>query len=132
MSVDYRRVVDKIRRFIQENPALAHVPFLLVGGKPITPMDALKLALKNDRRVLQTLRQLDPTPEETWVLAEEYYRRLVSANPNIRIFSLGRILPPDMSLTEILDHIRKRDEIGLKLMVNYQRLVRFMRERMNA
>jgi len=132
MSFNTRRLIDKIKKFIQQNPSLANVPFLMVRGRPITPMDALKLALKNDRDVLRAIRTLDPTQEESWILAEEYYKRLASANPNIRVFSLGRILPPDMSITEVLEHIRNRDEIGRKLMANYQRLLKFMRERINA
>ena len=122
--------VGRLARFIQENPAFANVPFLVVAGRSVTPAEALAL-LQAGRYVEEVLVGLAKLGLDLpWELAEEFYRRLALARPEVRLYGLGFV--PPLSPTECLEHVRARDEVGRELVEAYARMLSFMREVLNA
>jgi hypothetical protein len=124
---------DKIRRleeFIRSNPGLAGVPVFLVNGRPVSLSEALAMLRSNVNvpEVLSGLQSLGLDGEDTWVLAEEFWRRVASARPDISIMMLQPYVPT-MSPMEALQHIRARDEIGTRLVQMYASMVNFVRAR---
>lgn len=128
--------IQKLRRFINANPALADVPFGIVQGQPITPREALqklRLGLAQEE-VTMALEQagLDPEPQD-WELTEAYYRKLLELpgpKPSIYVIPEGEIIGKQITLEEALIHVRRRDETGRSLLKNYQGLLGEMGQRM--
>ena len=121
--------ISKLQRFVSENPSLANVPFLVVHGKAITPIEALSMFRSgiNVASILKAIsEQLDIDPESVnWKLAEEFFKRVAAAGPEApKIYSLQ--LPP-ITPMEALEHIRRRDEIGKMLVESYKNLLRHMK-----
>jgi hypothetical protein len=126
-------VEEKTRRladFIRSNPAFSNVPFMIVAGKPITPLEALTMLQtgRNVQEIMSGLAKLGLDPQ--WELVEEFYRRLAAARPELKIYMLQPYVPA-MSPTEALQHIQARDQIGEKLMQMYSNLLSFMRARVD-
>jgi len=126
-------LLDKIRRledFLRSNPGLAGVPVFLVNGRPVSLSEALAMLRSNVNvpEVLSGLQSLGLDGEETWILAEEFWRRVASARPDISIMMLQPYVPA-MSPMEALQHIRARDEIGARLVQMYANMVNFIRAR---
>jgi hypothetical protein len=127
-------VQDKIARlakFIHENPAFSSVPFMIVDGRPITPSEALAM-LQTGRNVEEIMAGLSRIGLDLpWELCEEFYRRLVAARPEIKIYAIQSYVPA-MSLEEALEHVRARDAVGETLVRIYNGLLTFIRERVDV
>ena len=123
--------ISRIRSFLAANPAYRYVPALVVRGRAITLEEAISYLERGMYvdEVLSGLSKLGLDPD--WKLVEEYYRRIASAYPEVRIYALAEYVPA-MSPAEALEHIRKRDEIGKMLYNQYMRLLEFMRLRMGV
>lgn len=122
--------IQKLRRFIAANRALADVPFGTVGGRPVTPREALAMLQRGEAvaEVVAAMRTagLDP-PQQDWMLVEDYYRRLLALpGPKPKIYIIGQ----EMTLEEALTHVRRRDAKGEELLRSYQALTREMARRM--
>jgi len=128
--------VEKLRRFINANKALADVPFGIVQGRAITPREALEklrlgLALEEVAIALEQAG-LDPEPQD-WVLTEAYYRKLLALpgpKPSIYVISEGAVVGKQITLEDALMHVRRRDETGRGLLKSYQGLLGEMGQRM--
>jgi len=132
--VSVQEKIARLERFIRENPGLSQVPFLVVAGRPVTPVEALNM-LRMGQYVSEILTGLsrlglDPAQEELWILTEEFYRRLAAARPELRIYAIGAYVPV-MSPAEALEHVRSRDEVGRQLVGMYARLLSFIRARVD-
>jgi hypothetical protein len=127
MSVQEK--IARLSAFIRENPAFANVPFMIIAGRPVTPTEALAMlqAGRNVEEIMAGLARLGL--DLPWELCEEFYRRLVAARPEIKIYALGFV--PEMSLSEALEHVRARDEVGRQLTEVYAKMLSFMRERID-
>jgi len=104
--------IQRLALFVQQNPALADVPIGTVLGRPITPRQAL---------------------ETDWELAEAYYRSLLAKpapRPTIYVLPKGAISGQEITIEEALEHIRRRDRIGLALLQSFEALKREMARRM--
>lgn len=122
--------IARLERFIGENPAMADVPAFMVAGRPTTLREALNY-LRTARyrtEVLDGLKALGI--DLPWQLCQEFYRRLVAARPEAKIYALGFI--PPMSPGEGLRHVEARDETGRSLVEAYASLLSFMRARVNV
>jgi len=129
MSVQEK--IERLRRFCQENPALAQVPFMIVAGRPITPLEALRM-LQAGQYVSEIMAGLARLGLDLpWQLCEEFYRRLAAARPELRIYALQAYVPA-MSPAEALEHVRARDAVGESLAMMYSRLLNFIRARVDA
>jgi hypothetical protein len=127
MSVQEK--ISRLEAYIRDNPAFSSVPFMSVAGKPITPSEALSL-LRAGQHVSEITAGLekigvDP-PDQTWELAEEFYRRLAAVSPDYpKIYALSSYIPA-MSPKEALEHIRAKDSIGEQLVKLYSGMLDFM------
>ena len=122
--------IQKLNRFIANNPALADVPFGTVRGVPITPRQALAMLQRGEAVsevvAAMTSAGMDPI-EQDWTLVEDYYRRLLQLpGPHPKIYVIGQ----EMTLEEALMHVRNRDAKGQELLRSYQGLTREMARRM--
>jgi len=128
MSV--REKAERLRRFLEENKAFANVPALTVRGRPVTLREALEMleAGRNVEEVMLGLSKLGL--DLPWELAEEFYRRLAAARPELKIYALQAYVPA-MSPAEALEHIRARDEVGRSLVEMYAKLLNFIRLRVD-
>lgn len=122
--------VQRLEAFIQTNPALADVPALVVAGRPTTLREALNhlRAARYTTEVLGGLKTLGI--DLPWQLCQEFYRRLVAARPEAKLYALGFI--PPMSPAEGLRHVEARDETGRSLVEAYASLLSFMRVRVDV
>jgi len=121
--------VSRIRSFLNANPAYRHIPCIVVDDRAISLEEAisyLQQGLYVDE-ILSGLSKLGIDPD--WRLVEEYYRRLASAYPELKIYALSEYVPA-MSPAEALEHIKKRDKVGEMLYKQYMKLLEFMRMRM--
>jgi len=127
--------IIKLRRFLSENPAFAGVPVTIIGGRPVTLREAVEMLERgeNVQEIIQALNKLglDPDEEELWKLAEKFWESVAAARPDVRIYTLGGLVPA-MSPAEALEHIRARDEVGKTLVKAYESMLRFMRARMGT
>lgn len=130
MSVEEK--IRMLEQFIMRNPGLANVPVLMINGRPTTLSEALSMlrAGLNTDEVLKSLQSLGLDGEETWILAEEFWRRVAAARPDVKIMALQGYVPV-MSPAEALEHIRKRDEVGARLVQMYANLLSFIKERVD-
>ena len=105
----------KLKEFVEGYPALANAPAVKINGK-IYSLKELLYAPPDIRE--EGLKKLGIDPPDEDELAYEFFKRLYLANPGIKIYSLGSL--PPMSPAEMLEHIRKRDKIGLELIEMYK------------
>jgi hypothetical protein len=129
MSVEEKK--NRLTRFIQENPAFTNVPFLVVAGKPLTPVEALALlqAGRNVEEIMSGLAKLGL--DLPWELAQEFYRRLSAAYPEApKIYALQQYVPA-MTPTEAYEHVKAKDAVGETLVRTYARMLDFIRLRVN-
>ena len=124
--------ISRIERLLRERPALANVPVAVVDGRTVTLAEALEMLRAGRTEVLAALQRMGLDDEDTWKLAEALFERLYAAAPGVKIYFLSEFLPTEMSLEEALEHIRKRDEIGYRLMMMYKRLLNFIRANINT
>jgi len=122
--------IQKLNRFIANNPALAVVPFGIVRGRSITPREALAMLQRGEAvsEVIVAMEAvgMDP-PEQDWILVENYYRNLLQLpGPHPTIYIIGQ----QMTLEEALMHVTKKDYAGQELLRSYQGLTREMARRM--
>jgi len=122
--------VQKLNRFIANNPALADVPFGVVRGRSITPREALAMLQRgesvSDVVVAMEAAGMDPI-EQDWALVEDYYRKLLQLpGPHPKIYIIGE----ELSLEDALMAVRRRDAAGQQLLNSYQSLTREMAKRM--
>jgi hypothetical protein len=124
---------EKVRRlesFIAQQPALANVPVMRVAGRPVTLREALDY-LKLGRYTGEILAGLQALGLDLpWDLAEEFYRRLAAARPELKIYALQAYVPA-MTPAEALQHIRARDAVGEELVKAYNGLLSFIRMRVD-
>ena len=122
--------IQKLNRFIANNPALADVPFGTVRGVPITPRQALAMLQRGEAvsEVVAAMSAAGMDPiEQDWTLVEDYYMRLLQLpGPHPKIYIIGQ----EMTLEEALMHVRSRDAAGQELLRSYQALTREMARRM--
>jgi len=122
--------IQKLNRFIANNPALADIPFGIVGGRSITPREALAMLQRGEAvpEVVAAMASAGMDPiEQDWVLVQDYYRRLLQLpGPHPKIYIIGQ----EMTLEEALLHVRSRDAEGQELLRSYQGLTREMARRM--
>jgi hypothetical protein len=129
MSVEEKKA--RLASFIRENPAFSNVPFLMVAGKPVTPVEALALlqAGRNVEEIISGLAKLGL--DLPWQLAEEFYRRLSAAYPEApKIYALQQYVPA-MTPREAYEHIKAKDSVGETLVHTYSRMLDFIRFRVN-
>jgi len=122
--------IQKLNRFIANNPALADVPFGVVRGRSITPREALAMLQRgesvSDVVVAMEAAGMDPI-EQDWALVEDYYRKLLQLpGPHPKIYIIGE----ELSLEDALMAVRRRDAAGQQLLNSYQSLTREMAKRM--
>jgi hypothetical protein len=133
-SMSLAEKVRRLKRFISENPALANIPVVVVGGRAITLSEAVSM-LERGVMVSEIVAKLSrlglDDEEELWVLAERFWQEIASARPGISIYSLGGYIPA-MSPSEALAHIRARDEVGKMLVKMYASLLELVRMRAGA
>ena len=128
--------VEKLRRFIRANRAMADIPFGTVRGRPISPRQALAM-LRRGEAVAEVVAAmtavgLDP-PQQDWELTEDYYRRLLALpgpKPKIYVIAEGEVVGQEITLEEALAHVVARDAKGRGLLRSYQGLLREMARRM--
>lgn len=121
--------INKLRRFLVTNPALADVPFGVVRGMPVTPRQALAMLQRGEAvsEVIAAMATAGLDPPEDWALAEAYYMNLLQLpGPHPKIYVIGQ----EMTLEEALTHIRLRDAKGQELLKGYQSLKREMARRL--
>jgi len=121
-------IEEKIRRlqsFVQTNPALGNVPFIIVAGRPTTPSEALASlrARQYTNEIMAEFAKLGFDPP-AWELCQDFYRRLAAASPTLKIATLGFV--PPISPAEALVHVQARDEVGTWLVKAYGDLLSFM------
>lgn len=122
--------IQKLNRFIANNPALADVPFGVVRGRSITPRQALAMLQRSEAVsevvVAMNAAGMDPI-EQDWALVEDYYRKLLQLpGPHPKIYIIGE----ELSLEDALMAVRRRDAAGQQLLNSYQSLTREMAKRM--
>jgi hypothetical protein len=126
-------VEEKVRRLeslVAQQPALANVPVIKIAGRPATlreALDYLKLG-RNTSEIIAGLQALGL--DLPWDLAEEFYRRLAAARPELKIYALQAYVPA-MTPAEALQHIRARDAVGEELVKAYNGLLSFIRMRVD-
>ena len=121
--------INKLKRFVVTNPALAGVPFGIVRGIPITPRQALAMLQRGEAvsEITAAMATAGLDPPEDWELAEAYYKKLLQLpGPHPKIYVIGQ----EMTLEEALTHIRLRDAKGQELLRGYQSLQREMARRL--
>lgn len=122
--------IQKLNRFIANNPALADIPFGIVGGRSITPREALAMLQRGEAvsEVVAAMSSAGMDPiEQDWALVEDYYRRLLQLpGPHPKIYIIGQ----EMTLEEALRHVMQKDAAGQELLRSYQGLTREMARRM--
>jgi hypothetical protein len=122
--------IARLESFIAQNPAMADVPALMVAGRPTTLREALD-HLRAGRYVSEVMSGLGTLGLDVpWQLCQEFYRRLMAARPETKIYTLGFI--PPMSPGEALRHVEARDETGRQLVEAYASLLGFIRARVNV
>jgi hypothetical protein len=129
--VSVEEKLNRLAKFITENPAFTNVPFMVVAGRPITPTEALAMlrAGRNVEEIMAGLTKLGL--DLPWELTEEFYRRLSAAYPEApRIYALQQYVPA-MTPTEAYEHVKAKDPVGETLVHSYARLLEFMRLRVD-
>jgi len=122
--------IQKLNRFIANNPALADNPFGVVRGRTITPREALAMLQRGEAVsevvVAMEAAGMDPI-EQDWALVEDYYKRLLQLpGPHPKIYIIGE----ELSLEDALMAVKRRDAAGQQLLNSYQGLTREMAKRM--
>jgi len=122
--------INKLNRFIANNPALADNPFGIVRGRTITPREALAMLHRGEAVsevvVAMEAAGMDPI-EQDWALVEDYYKRLLQLpGPHPKIYIIGE----ELSLEDALMAVKRRDAAGQQLLNSYQGLTREMARRM--
>lgn len=112
--------ISELKKKVEAFPAFGNVPLLFVGGKYITPKEAIELY---DRgmyvdEIDAELRRLKIDPDYK-ILAEEYFKRLAKERPELKIVMMGKII----SVQEALEHIKKEDEIGKILIEAHKKVL---------
>jgi len=107
--------LESLQNYIQRNPGLADVPIVIVNGIALSPRQCVFYLKKGEmvQEITSALQaaKIDPPEDEEWKLLEAYYARK-SVTPG---FPSVISIPPyiiNMPISEILKHIRARDEIG--------------------
>jgi len=109
----------QLYRLLEERPGLANMVITFVRGKGVTLKELIHLVEKGDPDAIRAANQLGLDPEgDEWLLAEEYFKRI--KDKDIRIYMLGKELTPE----DILEHIKKRDEIGKKIVEMYKKTIK--------
>jgi len=123
--------IQKLNRFIANNPALADIPFGIVRGRSITPREALAMLQRGEAvsEVVAAMSSAGMDPiEQDWALVEDYYRRLLQLpGPRPKIYTFGQ---PEMTIENALAHVIAKDAKGQELLRSYQALTREMARRM--
>ncbi|RLI81526.1 hypothetical protein DRP04_05880 [Archaeoglobales archaeon] len=104
--------IDRVRRLLEEKPALREVPIAIVSGKIVSLKEIAELTM------LPILRL--PSDEEIWELAKESYMRLAKAHKPFKIYTLALDLPTQITVQDCILHLEARDEIGEMLMKSYK------------
>jgi hypothetical protein len=126
--------VSRLRRFLSENPALAGIPIMVVGGRAISLREAADMLERGvmTQEIIAKLQSLGlDDEEEMWTLVERFWESVAAARPDIKIYALGGYIPV-MSPAEALEHIRARDDVGKSLVKMYSSLLSYIKMRMNA
>ena len=134
MAARIARKIRALEAWVRAHPALADVPFAVVGGRPVSPRELLSM-LRSGALTAEALAALpklgidppgQPGQEEEWRLAEEYFRRLLE-QPGRKpvIMVLGQAL----TVEQALRHVRARDAKGRALLAMYRRLRAWMATR---
>lgn len=130
MALQIQKLLQKLPRFITDNPALADNPIGLVKGRSTTLREALAKLQRgedvSDVIAMLSAAGIDP-PEQDWQLVEDYYRRLLQRpEPPPKIYIIGT----EMSLQQALMHVQRRDPTGQQLFSAYQGMLRETARRM--
>jgi hypothetical protein len=109
----------KLEQLVNNQPAYADIPFVIVRGQSMTPRQALA-NLKAGRlssEILQAMQVAGYDPayitEDEWRLAEEYYRVMMRNPRQPVIASIGYL--PQMTYQQALNEISGRTPIGESL-----------------
>lgn len=129
--------IGKLQAFINKNPALRNVPFAIVAGRSINPVQALAMLRsgQNTQAIINQLAKLGVDPPEDWALAVSYYQdMLAKPGPHPKIYAinrgLGQVVGESMTIQEAIRHIEARDAIGESLVNSYRGLKVEMAKRM--
>jgi len=129
--------IGKLQSFIAKNPALRGVPFAIVAGKSITPVQALSMLKsgRNTQAVINQLALIGVDPPEDWALAVAYYQdMLAKPGPHPKIYAIpratGQVVGESMTIQEAIKHIEAGDAIGQQLVESYRGLKVEMAKRM--
>lgn len=126
--------IEKLERFITENPALSDVPFIVVKGRPMSPKEALenlKAGVLTDEisaAIQAKLHSPELTVEELWILTEEYYRRMMEIPRELwpKIIWIGG----EMNYEEAYREVKGRTPRGLEIMESHRTLLMEMERRL--
>jgi len=128
-------VSERFASFVTSKPALSDVPIFIVEGEVLSLKDMLypkkpELVIRVEQ--LETIKKAKLTEDDWWKLAEEYYVRL-SKKPSMNRVRLLRFVrsmsePSVLTIKEVIDHIRKRDEIGKEALRRYEKLRQYILE----
>jgi len=126
MSVQEKRV--RLQNYIRQNPAMANVPFLVVGSRHVSPKEALGQLGNPDVMAALQSAGIDP-PEDDWALTAEYYRRLAAkARPPPVIAQLQGGYITKMTPAQALAEIEARTAIGEQLVKAQSKLINRIRQ----
>jgi len=127
IMAEVARKIEFLRRYITSYPGLADVPIITVRGQPLSAREALNW-LERGRAVsgiisaLKAERMDPPAEEDIWAMAIAYYERLARLpGPKPRIMIMGY----EMTLDEVLVHLRARDEIGSIVVAAFEQMRRY-------
>jgi len=120
--------IERLERILKEKPALANIPIVRVDGRAYTIREVVELYKvgRLDSRVLERIREvgLDPSEEDVWELAKEYFKRIGEKYPDIRVTILG---VGTLSIREIVYLIEKRDPRVRSLVESYKDVLSYIR-----
>jgi len=128
--------LERLERFISQNPALQDVPILIVEGKPMSPREALEnlkagvLTEEISAAVKATLGSPQLTEEELWLLTEDYYRRMMQIPRELwpKIIWIGG----EMNYEEAYRQVKQRTPKGREIAESYGTFLAEIKRRFHA
>ena len=129
--------IGKLQAFINGNPALRSVPFAIVAGKAINPVQALSMLKsgRNTQAVINQLALMGVDPPEDYALAIARLQALADlrgAAP--KVFAIdrprGEVVGKGMTIEQQIREIEARTPLGEQLVETYRGLKVEMAKRM--
>jgi len=122
-----------LRRFLAERPGFKSVIFIVVRGRPVTPVEALQMLERGEavEEIVSAMRLAGYDPRQPIEeLAMEYYRRLAQIRPRFKIVMIQKGVREEISAERAVEEIRIRSPLGEKIVKSYASLLELMREKM--